>query len=179
MGDLDLYAQSAITTMMVRVLRIATNATNLATSPVTVKECPKLKNNKGNRGNQDGKDTAPAKVYAVGRAGTNPDSNIMTELFISKSRRLNKQSTVSLPSESKHLWKQVILKSPNLHYPCDIAITSDDRSISPMKMEIPAKSLRQTSSKMHQDGNRLLDDERLSLADDLKKAHDHNQNKSK
>ncbi|GJX31169.1 reverse transcriptase [Tanacetum coccineum] len=28
-----------------------------------------------------------------------------------------------------------------------------------------------------QDGNRLLDDERLSLADDLKKAHDHNQNK--
>ncbi|GJV48514.1 reverse transcriptase domain-containing protein [Tanacetum coccineum] len=42
------------------------------------KECPKLKNNKGNRGNQDGKDTAPAKVYAVGRAGTNPDSNVMT-----------------------------------------------------------------------------------------------------
>ncbi|GJU50496.1 hypothetical protein Tco_1220051 [Tanacetum coccineum] len=30
-----------------------------------------------------------------------------------------------------------------------------------------------------QDGNRLLDDERLSLADDLKKAHDQNQNKSK
>ncbi|GKA65404.1 hypothetical protein Tco_0765111 [Tanacetum coccineum] len=30
-----------------------------------------------------------------------------------------------------------------------------------------------------QDGNRLLDDKRLSLADDLKKAHDHNQNKSK
>ncbi|GJT73320.1 hypothetical protein Tco_1032606 [Tanacetum coccineum] len=30
-----------------------------------------------------------------------------------------------------------------------------------------------------QDGNKLLDDERLSLADDLKKAHDQNQNKSK
>ncbi|GKC71762.1 hypothetical protein Tco_1117645 [Tanacetum coccineum] len=30
-----------------------------------------------------------------------------------------------------------------------------------------------------QDGNRFLYDERLSLADDLKKAHDHNQNKSK
>ncbi|GJT84067.1 hypothetical protein Tco_1058409 [Tanacetum coccineum] len=28
-----------------------------------------------------------------------------------------------------------------------------------------------------QDGNKLLDDERLSLADDLKKAHDQNQNK--
>ncbi|GJV48569.1 putative reverse transcriptase domain-containing protein [Tanacetum coccineum] len=44
------------------------------------KECPRLKNNKGNRGNQDGKDTAPAKVYVVGRAGTNPDSNVVTEL---------------------------------------------------------------------------------------------------
>ncbi|GJS53789.1 retrovirus-related pol polyprotein from transposon TNT 1-94 [Tanacetum coccineum] len=30
-----------------------------------------------------------------------------------------------------------------------------------------------------QDGNKLLDDERLSLADDLEKAHDQNQNKSK
>ncbi|GJW85172.1 hypothetical protein Tco_0158317 [Tanacetum coccineum] len=30
-----------------------------------------------------------------------------------------------------------------------------------------------------QDGNKLLDDERLSLADDLKKAHDQNQNKLK
>ncbi|GJW27488.1 hypothetical protein Tco_0044363 [Tanacetum coccineum] len=30
-----------------------------------------------------------------------------------------------------------------------------------------------------QDGNKLLDDESLSLADDLKKAHDQNQNKSK
>ncbi|GKC22923.1 hypothetical protein Tco_1025073 [Tanacetum coccineum] len=30
-----------------------------------------------------------------------------------------------------------------------------------------------------QDGNRLLDDERLCLDDDLKKAHDQNQNKSK
>ncbi|GKF88341.1 putative reverse transcriptase domain-containing protein [Tanacetum coccineum] len=41
------------------------------------KECPRLKNNKGNRGNQDGKDTAPAKVYVVGRARTNPDSNVV------------------------------------------------------------------------------------------------------
>ncbi|GJU78200.1 hypothetical protein Tco_1275270 [Tanacetum coccineum] len=30
-----------------------------------------------------------------------------------------------------------------------------------------------------QDGNKLLDDERLTLVDDLKKAHDQNQNKSK
>ncbi|GKF79289.1 hypothetical protein Tco_0234857, partial [Tanacetum coccineum] len=41
----------------------------------------KLKNNKGNRGNQDGRDTAPAKVYAVGCAGTNPDSNVVTDHY--------------------------------------------------------------------------------------------------
>ncbi|GJR48060.1 putative reverse transcriptase domain-containing protein [Tanacetum coccineum] len=41
------------------------------------RECPKLKNN-NNRGNQGGIGNAPAKVYAVGRAGTNPDSNVMT-----------------------------------------------------------------------------------------------------
>ncbi|GJS50469.1 putative reverse transcriptase domain-containing protein [Tanacetum coccineum] len=45
-----------------------------------------LKNNKGNRGNQDGKDTAPAKVYAVGRVGTNPDSNVMTGTFLLNNR---------------------------------------------------------------------------------------------
>ncbi|GJR83731.1 putative reverse transcriptase domain-containing protein [Tanacetum coccineum] len=50
------------------------------------KECPRLKNNKGNRGNQDGKDTAPAKVYVVGRAGTNPDSNVVTGTFLLNNR---------------------------------------------------------------------------------------------
>ncbi|GJU74287.1 putative reverse transcriptase domain-containing protein [Tanacetum coccineum] len=44
------------------------------------RDCPKLKNN--NRGNQGGNDNAPAKVYAVGRAGTNPDSNIITDLIM-------------------------------------------------------------------------------------------------
>ncbi|GJY51700.1 putative reverse transcriptase domain-containing protein [Tanacetum coccineum] len=50
------------------------------------KECPRLKNNKGNRGNQDGKDTAPAKVYMVGGAGTNPDSNVVTCMFLLNNR---------------------------------------------------------------------------------------------
>ncbi|GJT98514.1 reverse transcriptase domain-containing protein, partial [Tanacetum coccineum] len=45
------------------------------------RECPKMKNNK-NRGNQVGNDRAPTKVYVVGRAGTNPDSNIMTGTFL-------------------------------------------------------------------------------------------------
>ncbi|GJS55849.1 putative reverse transcriptase domain-containing protein [Tanacetum coccineum] len=41
------------------------------------RECPKLKNN-NNHGNQVGGGNAPAKVYAVGHAGTNPDSNVVT-----------------------------------------------------------------------------------------------------
>nr|GEV78394.1 hypothetical protein [Tanacetum cinerariifolium] len=41
------------------------------------KDCPKFKNN--NRGTQGGNATAPAKVYAVGRAGTNPDSIVVTD----------------------------------------------------------------------------------------------------
>ncbi|GKB42234.1 hypothetical protein Tco_0887176 [Tanacetum coccineum] len=39
---------------------------------------PRLKNN-NNRGNQVGGGNAPAKVYAVGHAGINPDSNVVTD----------------------------------------------------------------------------------------------------
>ncbi|GJX58582.1 putative reverse transcriptase domain-containing protein [Tanacetum coccineum] len=49
------------------------------------RECPKLKNNK-NCGNQVGNDRAPAKVYVVGRAGTNPDSNVVTGTFLLNNR---------------------------------------------------------------------------------------------
>ncbi|GJX70849.1 putative reverse transcriptase domain-containing protein [Tanacetum coccineum] len=45
---------------------------------VDEEDCPKLKN--GNHGNQRGNDNAPAKVYVVGNAGTNPNSNVVTEL---------------------------------------------------------------------------------------------------
>ncbi|GJZ28704.1 putative reverse transcriptase domain-containing protein, partial [Tanacetum coccineum] len=48
------------------------------------RDCPKLKNN--NRGNQAGNGNAPAKVYAVGRAGTNPDSNVVTGTFLLNNR---------------------------------------------------------------------------------------------
>ncbi|GKD38877.1 putative reverse transcriptase domain-containing protein [Tanacetum coccineum] len=41
------------------------------------RDCPKLKNN--NRGNQGGNGNAPVKVYTVGRVGTNPDTNVVTE----------------------------------------------------------------------------------------------------
>ncbi|GKC52580.1 putative reverse transcriptase domain-containing protein [Tanacetum coccineum] len=44
------------------------------------KDCPKLKN--GNRGNRGGNGNAPAKVYVVGNAGTNLDSNVITGTFL-------------------------------------------------------------------------------------------------
>nr|GEV32959.1 hypothetical protein [Tanacetum cinerariifolium] len=44
------------------------------------RECPKLKNN--NRGNQCGNGNAPAKMYVVGNARTNPYSNVITGTFL-------------------------------------------------------------------------------------------------
>ncbi|GJW94191.1 putative reverse transcriptase domain-containing protein [Tanacetum coccineum] len=46
------------------------------------RECPKLKNN-NNRGNQVGGGNALVKVYMVGHAGTNPDSNVVTGTLLS------------------------------------------------------------------------------------------------
>ncbi|GKA49129.1 putative reverse transcriptase domain-containing protein [Tanacetum coccineum] len=48
------------------------------------RDCPKLKNKK--RGNQGGNGNAPAKVYVVGNAGTNPDSNVVTGTFLLNNR---------------------------------------------------------------------------------------------
>ncbi|GKC29319.1 putative reverse transcriptase domain-containing protein [Tanacetum coccineum] len=41
---------------------------------------------KQHRGNQGGNGNAPAKVYAVGRVGTNPDSNVVTGTFLLNNR---------------------------------------------------------------------------------------------
>ncbi|GKC26842.1 putative reverse transcriptase domain-containing protein [Tanacetum coccineum] len=49
------------------------------------RECLKLKNN-NNRGNQVGGGNASAKVYTVGHAGTNPDSNVVTGTFLLNNR---------------------------------------------------------------------------------------------
>ncbi|GJU37276.1 reverse transcriptase domain-containing protein [Tanacetum coccineum] len=49
------------------------------------RECPKLKNN-NIHGNQGGNGNALAKVYAVGRAGTDPDSNVVTSTFLQNNR---------------------------------------------------------------------------------------------
>ncbi|GJS40620.1 putative reverse transcriptase domain-containing protein [Tanacetum coccineum] len=44
------------------------------------RDCPKLKNK--NRGNQGGNGNAPVKVYVVGNARINPDSNVITGMFL-------------------------------------------------------------------------------------------------
>nr|GEW36657.1 putative reverse transcriptase domain-containing protein [Tanacetum cinerariifolium] len=56
-----------------------------AASDEKKQECPKLKNN-NNHGNQGERDNAPAKVYTVGRAGTDPDSNVVTGTFLLNNR---------------------------------------------------------------------------------------------
>ncbi|GJV77311.1 putative reverse transcriptase domain-containing protein [Tanacetum coccineum] len=48
------------------------------------RECPKLKNK--NRGNQGGNGNALAKVYVIGRVGTNSDSNVVTGTFLLNNR---------------------------------------------------------------------------------------------
>ncbi|GJW13419.1 putative reverse transcriptase domain-containing protein [Tanacetum coccineum] len=78
-GDLNPYALNATITTTVHVLPNATSATEFSICLVT-RDCPKLKNN--NRGNQGGNGNAPAKVYAVGRARINPDSNVVTGTFL-------------------------------------------------------------------------------------------------
>nr|GFD00694.1 reverse transcriptase domain-containing protein [Tanacetum cinerariifolium] len=45
------------------------------------RECLKLKNN-NNHGNQGGTNNAPARVYAVGRAGTDPNANVVMGTFL-------------------------------------------------------------------------------------------------
>ncbi|GJT41710.1 putative reverse transcriptase domain-containing protein [Tanacetum coccineum] len=71
-----------------RVGHLARDCRSTANALLTTKgalgQCPKLKNN--NRGNQGGNGNALAKVYAVGRAGTNPDSNVVTGTFLLNNR---------------------------------------------------------------------------------------------
>nr|GEZ00105.1 reverse transcriptase domain-containing protein [Tanacetum cinerariifolium] len=49
------------------------------------RECLKMKNN-NNQGNQGGRNNAPARVYVVGRAGTDPDTNVVTGTFLLNNR---------------------------------------------------------------------------------------------
>nr|GFB48339.1 reverse transcriptase domain-containing protein [Tanacetum cinerariifolium] len=77
MGDLDPYALNAIITTTVHVLLSATTATKLAILQVTVGvwQIPIMLTIRGALG---GRNNAPARVYAVGRAGTDPNANVVT-----------------------------------------------------------------------------------------------------
>ncbi|GJV39765.1 hypothetical protein Tco_1418205 [Tanacetum coccineum] len=103
--------------------------------------------------------------------------------------RLNMQSTVSLtlkhPSDTKvFTMKMEILLEPTFKQALGSFKDGDgdgdthyERSHKGVKASANSDIIFFFTSA--QDGNKLLDDERLSLADDLKKAHDQNQNKSK
>ncbi|GJS56137.1 putative reverse transcriptase domain-containing protein [Tanacetum coccineum] len=72
MGDLDPYAQNAITTMTVRVLQSAINVTNTVTSPVTVgghirfkKEFQRTEEATKHRVIRAGNNRAPTKVVKI------------------------------------------------------------------------------------------------------------------
>nr|GEX57971.1 hypothetical protein [Tanacetum cinerariifolium] len=102
MGDPNPYALNAIITTMVHVLLSAANTNNANNQRGTglgqkaacyecrvqghfKRKCPKLKNN-NNHGNQGGRNNAPARVYAVGHAGTDPDANVVTGTFLLNNR---------------------------------------------------------------------------------------------
>ncbi|GJS02249.1 putative reverse transcriptase domain-containing protein [Tanacetum coccineum] len=71
--------------------------------------CPKLKNN-NNHGNQVGGGNAPAKVYAVGHAGTNPDSNVVTEYEMKElSEQLKELSDKGFIRPSSSPWGAPVL----------------------------------------------------------------------
>nr|GFB97110.1 putative reverse transcriptase domain-containing protein [Tanacetum cinerariifolium] len=71
MGDLNPYELNAIITMTVHVLLSAATATKLTILPVTV---------------GGGRNSAPTRVYAVGRAGTDPDFNVVMGTFLLNNR---------------------------------------------------------------------------------------------
>nr|GEX00089.1 reverse transcriptase domain-containing protein [Tanacetum cinerariifolium] len=78
-NDLNLCAPNATITMMDNMLPNAISATELAIWPVNVRvlQMPILLTTKGAPGNGN----APAKVYVVGNAGINPNSNIVTDHY--------------------------------------------------------------------------------------------------
>ncbi|GJR14849.1 putative reverse transcriptase domain-containing protein [Tanacetum coccineum] len=86
--DLNLCAQNASITITDNVLQKATSQKpacyECRSQGHFKRDCPKQKNN--NRGNQGGNGNAPVKVYVVGRAGTNPDSNVVTGTFLLNNR---------------------------------------------------------------------------------------------
>nr|GFC95513.1 putative reverse transcriptase domain, ribonuclease H-like domain, aspartic peptidase domain protein [Tanacetum cinerariifolium] len=68
------------------------------------RECPKMKNNNNNQGNQGRRNNAPARVYTVVRAGTDPDANVVT---VPGAAPVARAPYRLAPSEMKELAKQL------------------------------------------------------------------------
>nr|GEZ99780.1 reverse transcriptase domain-containing protein [Tanacetum cinerariifolium] len=77
MEEPNLYVPSAIITTMGPVNRSAPTGHYKS-------ECPNLKN--GNQGNRTGNGNAVARAYAIGTAGTDPNSNVITGTFLLNNR---------------------------------------------------------------------------------------------
>nr|GEX23798.1 putative reverse transcriptase domain-containing protein [Tanacetum cinerariifolium] len=83
MGDLNPYALNAIITTTVHVLRSAATIAKLAILPVSVgvRQIPTMLTIRGALGRRN---NALARVYAVGRTGTDPDANVVTKKYMMK-----------------------------------------------------------------------------------------------
>nr|GEX86956.1 putative reverse transcriptase domain-containing protein [Tanacetum cinerariifolium] len=106
-------------------------------------ECPKLKNN--NRGNQGGNENAPAKVYVVGNAGTNPDSNVVTEVHAKRCHVFLAHGTTKKTedkSEGKQLEDVSIVQA---RAPCRLA-PSEMKELSNQLQELSDKGFIRPSS---------------------------------
>ncbi|GJR59893.1 putative reverse transcriptase domain-containing protein [Tanacetum coccineum] len=81
--DLNLCAPNATTIMMGSILLNAPTIKGLAIRPVTGhfrSNCPKLRNI--NQGYRAGNGNVVARAYVVGTVGTNPNSNVVTGMFL-------------------------------------------------------------------------------------------------
>ncbi|GJW77814.1 putative reverse transcriptase domain-containing protein [Tanacetum coccineum] len=81
------------------------------------KDCPKLKNN--NRGNPTGNDGAHARAYAVGNAGKNPDSNVITGCHVFLAHVTTKRAEDK--SEEKRLEDVPIIRDFPEVFPKDLS----------------------------------------------------------
>ncbi|GJR24367.1 putative reverse transcriptase domain-containing protein [Tanacetum coccineum] len=100
------------------------------------KDCPKLKN--GNRGNQCGNGNAPAKVYVVRNARTNPDSNVVTAHVTTKETEDK--------SEEKRLEDVPIVRDFPEVFPEDLPARAPYR-LAPSEMKELSEQLQELSDK--------------------------------
>nr|GFA00267.1 hypothetical protein [Tanacetum cinerariifolium] len=117
------------------------------------RECPNLKNN-NHQGNQSGRNNAPARVYAVGRAGTDPDANVVTEKYVKKGFPIFlahiKTKEVEDKSEEKRLEDVPIVRD----FP-EYIIDEDDYKLIQVRLAHPVHEV-------HEYGRPLIDDNPIS-----------------